>query len=66
MRNPSVTALTLALLSAFSTTSARAQEELDLALQPDTAAGYKLNYEEFEIQELERTSLRSRNALIGT
>lgn len=66
MRNPSVTALTLALLSAFSTTSARAQEELDLTLQPDTAAGYKLSYEEFKIQELERTSLRSRNALIGT
>ena len=52
--------------------TAPAEEELDLqltpalTLTPESAPGYQLTYEEYKLQELERTALRSRNALIGT
>ncbi|MGB5366881.1 MAG: hypothetical protein WBM75_07325 [Polyangiales bacterium] len=58
-------ALALALVSVVHAKPACAQE-LDLTLQSDAGPGYKLTYEEYRVQELERGARRSRNALIGT
>ncbi len=65
MRTVTLTVVALALVSVVHAHSARAQE-LDLTLQSDAAREYKLSYEEYRIQELERGARRSRNALIGT
>lgn len=66
MQTLTATLVAFGLIVAFSPNDVRAQEELKLTLQPDSAPSYKLTYEEYKIQELERTALRSRNALIGT
>jgi hypothetical protein len=68
MRHFTFISLALALAAATQPTSALADEQLDLelTLEPDAAPGYKLSYEEYRLEELERTSKRSRNALIGT
>lgn len=60
--HPSNLATVLVLAGIALANPARAQDELDLTLRPER----ELSYEDFKIQELERTSLRSRNALIGT
>jgi len=65
MQRTQITLVALALASVVHAKSAHAQE-LDLTLQSDTAREYKLSYEEYRIQELERGARRSRNALIGT
>jgi hypothetical protein len=66
MRHVISISLALALAAATQPTSALADDQLDLTLEPDAAPAYKLSYEEYRLEELERTSKRSRNALIGT
>ncbi|MGB5223113.1 MAG: hypothetical protein WBN60_18930, partial [Polyangiales bacterium] len=66
MRHFTFISLALALTAATQPTSALADDQLDLTLEPDAAPAYKLSYEEYRLEELERTSKRSRNALIGT
>lgn len=66
MRTLAVTLIAFVFVSVFSIRPAQAQDEFSLGLQPDAAPGYKLTYEEYRIQELERGARRSRNALIGT
>lgn len=56
----------LALCPSLSFGVARADDELVLDLNPDTLLKHELSYQEYKLQELQRTSLRSRNALIGT
>jgi hypothetical protein len=65
MRTIHISLVALALVSVVHANAAHAQE-LDLTLQSDAAREYKLTYEEYRIQELERGARRSRNALIGT
>lgn len=61
-----VSATLFVALCGASSSTARADEALDLTLDPELARQYELEYEDFELQELQRKSLRSRNALIGT
>ena len=59
--------MTLAFSLIASLGSSRAQaEDLDLTLDPDLVPAHEITYEEYKLQELERTAKRSRNALIGT
>jgi len=64
MRTLAVSFIAFVFVSVFSIRPAPAQDEFSLSLQPDAAPGYKLTYEEYRIQELERGARRSRNALI--
>ena len=59
--------LTLAFSLIAGLGGSRAQaEDLDLTLDPDLMPAREITYEEYKLQELERTAKRSRNALIGT
>ena len=59
--------LSLAFSLVASLGDSRAQaEDLDLTLDPDLMPAAEITYEEYKLQELERTARRSRNALIGT
>ncbi len=58
--------LTFTLVAALGGTRARADDELDLTLDPYLATDQPIAYEDYKLQELERTAKRSRNALIGT
>lgn len=60
--------LAAALVASIGTKRARADEDLDLTLDPTLvpAQPQPLSYEEYRLQELERAAKRSRNALIGT
>ena len=64
MRHLVSTVLALALVA--SAQAVKADEEFNLTLSPDAEPTYKLTYEQYKLQELERTARRSRNALIGT
>jgi hypothetical protein len=64
MRLIAATILLPAFLSSFASTASA--EELDLSLDPESDPAYKLSYEDYKLQELQRTAKRSRNALIGT
>ncbi len=66
MRHFTLISLVFAFAVGTLPSSALADDEFDLRLEPDAAPGYKLSYEDYRLQELERTSRRSRNALIGT
>jgi hypothetical protein len=56
--------LMLAVAVIASTSGARADAELELRLGNVPAS--ELSYEDYKLQELQRTARRSRNALIGT
>ncbi len=60
MRHLVLISLSLLLFAAY--TPAANADELDLTLELEP----NLQYEDFKLQELERTAKRSRNALIGT
>ena len=66
MRHLALTSLALCLVLGLGASGARADDTLDLELEPDAVPEYKLTYEEYRIEELQRTAKRSRNALIGT
>ena len=65
MRQLVFATLVLAACGAYSST-AQADDALDLSLSPELTPSYELSYQDFELNELQRKSLRSRNALIGT
>ncbi len=64
MRLITATILLPAFLSSLASTASA--EELDLSLDAESGPTYKLRYEDYKLQELERTAKRSRNALIAT
>lgn len=66
MRHLVSVTLALSLLATLSGNRAHADDDLDLTLDPELTPTQPLSYEEFKLQELERTAKRSRNALIGT
>lgn len=55
-----------ALVSTVLRPVAHADEDLQINLNPDDPPKYELTYQDYKLQELQRTALRSRNALIGT
>ena len=55
-----------ALVSTALCPIAHADEDLQIKLSPDDPPKYELTYQDYKLQELQRTALRSRNALIGT
>lgn len=65
MRHLATIALAFALVATAGVRPAYA-EELDLTLDPELTEPQPLSYEEYKLQELQRTAKRSRNALIGT
>ena len=67
MRRFVPTSLALVLGLGAATQSARAEDSFDLQVTPEASiAQQSLTYEEYRVLELQRTALRSRNALIGT
>lgn len=66
MRTFVTAVLTTAFVLMASTRSASAEDGLSIDLSPNSEPTYKLTYEDYRIEELERTARRSRNALIGT
>ena len=67
MRHPVFIALAFSLAASLGAPEARAEETLDLKLDPELAPEPPpLTYEDYKLEELQRTAKRSRNALIGT
>jgi ABC-type nitrate/sulfonate/bicarbonate transport system permease component len=66
MRNLVSIALAFVFVHGVVASDARADDTFDLTVTPDSAPAYELTYEEYRIEELQRTAKRSRNALIGT
>ncbi|MGB5694780.1 MAG: hypothetical protein WBM46_03930 [Polyangiales bacterium] len=66
MRLIALTSVALVLQSGFSAARADTPEEPTFALTPQAEPAPELTYEEYRIEELERSARRSRNALIGT
>ncbi len=64
MRLIAATFLLPVLLASFAPTAHA--DELELSLAPESDSTYELSYEDYKLQELQRTAKRSRNALIGT
>ena len=65
MRHLATIALAFAIVASAGIQPAHA-EDLDLTLDPDLVEPPQLTYEQYKLQELERSAKRSRNALIGT
>ena len=58
--------LILAVAMIASTSGAHADADTELELKLGDAPAYQLTYEDYRLEELQRTARRSRNALIGT